>query len=114
MFNKLKKKYPKANIYKIWEHTYWGDAIHLDTWEKNPTVHGWISNPYISLGDILVTRMLSEKFCWFRIKELRYCTDPRDMFFATLEAIGDGYVTKEEVEAKVKELKPNSQVAWLI
>jgi hypothetical protein len=111
----FRKKVPEAkHIWKIWEHTYWGDAIHIDKWEKNPKIYGWVSNPSVSLGDIFVSKMNSGKLCWFRTIELKYCADPRDMFFATIEAIGNGYVTEEEVETKVKELAPNMKVGWLI
>ncbi len=112
---KKKIKIPEAkNIWKLWEHTGWGNTIYISSWELYPKITGWISNPRVSLGDIIVTRMNSGKLCWFKVIELRYCTDPKDMFSGQMKAIGDAYVTEEEVESKVKELAPNRKVSWLI
>lgn len=112
----FKRKLPEAeHIWKIWEHTNWGDAIHLDSWEKYPKMHGHIINPRVSLGDIIVTQLTCGGLAWLKVIELEYKHDPNDMFFGKLKVIGEGYVSEEEVEQKVKELAPNMQVTgWLI
>jgi hypothetical protein len=63
----------------------WGDFIG---WSKpNESIHGWKRRIPVE-GDWLLSLMTSGKTGVFRIKNVKPCKDPRDMFFADTEFVG--------------------------
>ena len=73
-------------IYNMWEHIGWGNRISWSYWEHRK-INGHL--PYkLKPGDEIRSRMQSGKIARFRVTEVEYCGDPKDMFFATVEDVG--------------------------
>lgn len=73
-------------VWKIWEHKGWGDAINWTDWDER-TIHGHLT-PSPKIGDEVQAKMQSGKIGRFEIIEIRYMSDPKDMFFATVKDLG--------------------------
>lgn len=75
---------PNPKEYKKWEHHTWGNSIEIGRINKNKgtfSIHGWLeSRPHD--GDKLIYETESGKYAVGYIVNVRYCDDPRDMFFA--------------------------------
>jgi hypothetical protein len=64
----------------------WGNTIQWFNYDKR-RVTGW-KQCKPRAGDILESRMESGKTGVFKFVEVEHCSDPHDMFFATVEDIG--------------------------
>jgi hypothetical protein len=82
---KIMKREPV--IYKLEELRGWGNSIHLDRADDNGkiTAHGWISRPYVNKGDFLTYKHFDGSEVKLKFTKVKYCNDPRDMFFAELK-----------------------------
>lgn len=70
-------------IINMWEHTTWGNNIEFFDWESRKIV-GWLgSKP--NKGDEIRSKMQSGKIARFEVKEVENCSNPDDMFFATVK-----------------------------
>jgi hypothetical protein len=76
--------HPKM-IWKAWEHSGWGDSIGWMDYQKGE-VHGH-TTPLPRAGDELQEKMQSGKTLRFEFIKVRPCTDPSDMWFATVRPI---------------------------
>ena len=61
-----------------WGHNY--DVMHRSDDGSRYKFVGWLT-PQPSNGDTLLIPMDSGKVCKFRVENIRYCGDPKDMFF---------------------------------
>jgi hypothetical protein len=64
----------------------WGDSIGFVNYDKRE-ITGHLT-PLPKVGDEFQTKMKSGKIGRFKILSIRYCVDPSDMFFGTVEDIG--------------------------
>lgn len=78
-------KHPKM-IWKKEEHRGWGDSISWMDWDKRKLMGH--TTPLPAVGDELHCQMQSGKVATFRFKKINPCTDPSDMWFATVEDQG--------------------------
>lgn len=65
----------------------WGDAMHLD--EDTLRVHGW--KPYYFSDNQVAAISLEEdkeESPIYLLQEVKWCSDPRDMFFAKAKLLG--------------------------
>jgi hypothetical protein len=70
----------KPRLYKAWELTDWGNALYMDSHFKcqgHLMIHP-------SIGDLLVAKMDNGTFYQYTFSFVKYCRDPRDMFFAQI------------------------------
>ena len=70
----------------MWEHNGWGDSIYWCSFVDR-RVSGHLT-PIPKEGDLLQCKMESGKIGVYRFKEIDYCHNPHDMFFATMEDVG--------------------------
>jgi hypothetical protein len=71
-------------VIKMWELTDWGDRISWFT--PGFTVDGHMT-PTPKAGDFIFSKMGSGRVGVYKIISVKNCKDPRDMFFADVEAI---------------------------
>lgn len=64
----------------------WGNSVAWTSVERL-RCHGWCE-PRPVRGDILKSPMRSGRVGLFVFAHVEYCSDPHDMFFATVEPIG--------------------------
>lgn len=83
---KIFRKSLSGNVWKMWEHKGWGNAINWFDFEKGKVV-GFLS-VIPSVGDELQCQMESGKIMRFRFDKIERMRDPRDMFFADMSIIG--------------------------
>lgn len=74
-------------VFKLWEHEGWGNSMFFLTWEKRE-ITGHISPIRPEVGDEIQSRMASGKVARFKVASVNLCSDPSDMFFATVEDVG--------------------------
>lgn len=88
-----RKNFQPKRIWKAWEHKGWGDSIGWIDFSRR-CISGHLT-PKPKVGDEFQTRMDSGKIGRFKIISVEYCSDPNDMFFATVSDIGytDGTFT---------------------
>ena len=74
------------------KHRGWGNNIDLLRPEKihEPSVDfvGWISFPHVAEGDTFLVPMQSGRSARFVATEVKYQSDPKDMFFAKATPVG--------------------------
>ena len=70
-------------VFKIWQHTTWGDNIFFSSVD-DLEITGHIAEP-IHKGDIIQSKMESGKIAAFKVVEIRFRTDPKDLFFGRVE-----------------------------
>lgn len=76
--------------WRMADHRSWGNTIE---WWKRPgplgkgEIVGWLT-PLPQTDDLLVTEMTSGKFGVYRITDVKWRRDPRDMFYATVRFEG--------------------------
>jgi hypothetical protein len=76
----------EKRVIKMWEHIGWGDSIDFVNYD-NRTVFGWlVDKPEV--GDTLQSKMVSGDIANFEFTEVRYETDPKDMFFGKVKDLG--------------------------
>jgi hypothetical protein len=61
---------------------FWGNSVQWTNYQAM-RVHGWCE-PRPTRGDILKAPMKSGRVGIFIFKDVEYCRDPQDMFFATV------------------------------
>ncbi len=89
--NLFKKKIKKTGrVIKIWEHKSLGNSVYFDDWKKRKII-GFLKDLPV-IGDCVHTKMESGSVAELMITKIKYCYNPKDMFFATVEDVG--YVTK--------------------
>jgi len=90
--NKLRNKEdlpePTGFIYRCDMHTTWGNAINLDAKEVEPGMYKWTAHGHLRRlpknGDIFETKTSSGRIVQMLVCSVRYCSDPRDMWFCDL------------------------------
>ena len=96
-FNKITEKrlgeQPKR-VYKKWEHAGWGNVIN---WEGYPRISGCLPRRP-KKGDELIDILKSGMVAVFEIVDVEYIHDPPDMFFATVNCLGQREPNEEEQE----------------
>lgn len=85
IYSKIKWRKPPRRVYKIGGG--WGNRIEFSDWEKRRVV-GWKAH-IPERGDRLIAE-LTMGMAKFRFASVERCSDPPDMFFATLE--DEGYL----------------------
>jgi len=73
-------------VWDVRNHKGWGNSIQLMDWESRRLV-GW-TTPLPKAGDELLFPMQSGRIGRFRFKDVNPCTDPSDMWFATMQDLG--------------------------
>ncbi len=76
----------KKIIHLVPDDNMWGAHIKWRDW-KDRTVYGHFPQRFDN-GTVFAQRMNSKKVGLFRLIEVEWCNDPRDMFFAKAEDIG--------------------------
>lgn len=61
----------------------WGNTIQFDSEDKT-RINGH-KTPMVENGDVFGQRMQSGRLAIFRIRNVKPCGDPRDMFFAEVD-----------------------------
>ena len=85
----LEVKENSSGPHKVWDmdkHKGWGNNISWLDWDKR-SLYGH-TTPLPKVGDEILSPMLSGKKGSFIIAQIRYCTDPSDMWFATVKDNG--------------------------
>ena len=95
----------KPHVYNLSDCRYWGHSIQLDVEADSPhssrclpnieelktiskiKAFGWMSNPYISKGDIVICSTFGGPDVKLKFTKVRYTDRPHDMFFAELKLI---------------------------
>lgn len=80
-----------GRVYNLEDYTSWGNNMYFLNFDERRIV-GWI-NPFGEPGqprinDEVRTRMESGRVLRFIVVEVEHMSDPRDMFYATVEDIG--------------------------
>lgn len=73
-------------IWKLWDHSRWGDSFRFEDFERRRLV-GWLT-PKPKVGDEVQSKMRSGRIGRFKITKIDECGDPKDMFFADCEDVG--------------------------
>lgn len=85
---KMSRLNPNPTEYKIWEHQKWGNSIQVRRIDKNTfSIVGWLPNKPHN-GDKLIYKTKGGHDAFGYIVDVKYCGDPRDMFFANVVPIG--------------------------
>ena len=74
-----------GNIYKMWEHSEWGNRVSWTDWHARE-IDGHLLG--IKKGDEIRSKMESGKIARFVVIEITYCSDPSDMFFGKVKDLG--------------------------
>ncbi len=78
------------SVFRVNQSIYWLD------WDRR-IICGHIGNPRI--GDVITTKMESGRTGVFEITKVRWCNDPKNMYFADVKYIGY-WVSQDEFEVK--------------
>lgn len=83
VYKKLQSNNSNPRSFKLWEHDSWGDKISIRKIYDNGSfqIVGWLYDRPIQ-GDWLIYEVQSGKYAKGIIHNIKYCQDPRDMFFA--------------------------------
>jgi hypothetical protein len=82
------KESTEPRTWNAWEYQSWGHHISFLRWEDR-RVYGHLHNRReFKPGDEVRFRMESGKVARFKVKDVEYSMDPKDMFFATVEDVG--------------------------
>lgn len=85
-----------------WLHTGWGNRVTVH-WPETPSADGMVKCDGhlrgLRLGDHVLIRFASMKIGRLVIRDIRYATNPTDLFFADLEWMDYAQETREECEA---------------
>lgn len=81
----LKKEWKPERVYDMQQHTGWGNSIQW-TDVKTRKICGWLRNKP-EKGDAIISKMESGRTFLFKVKDVKHCGDPHDMFFATVEDV---------------------------
>lgn len=85
---KMNRINPNPKEYKKWEHHRWGDSIEFGKIDKNTfSIRGWLQNKPRD-GDKLIYQTENGEYAVGYIVDVKYCGDPRDMFFANVIPFG--------------------------
>lgn len=76
-----------SRVWSVSAHQTWGDNIDIQVMPEARggqllQVSGHLSNPKMREGDFLAVPMLSRRTALYRVHDLSYTGDPRDLFFA--------------------------------
>lgn len=76
-------------IHNLWDNQRgWGHNIDFIDWDRRRLMGHHHDRRSFRIGDEVRAKMRSGKIARFSIKNVEYCNDPKDMFFADLEDIG--------------------------
>ena len=100
MFNKKERKQGKPLAWNLWEHSGWGNNIDWSDFAIR-RLYGLCYG--VRKGDYIRCEMESGDIASFKIVNIEYKSDPRDMFFATVKDVG--YVNVNGVLAKKEDVK---------
>lgn len=92
--NTIKTK-PTGYVFKMWEHSTWGNRIEFLNWDQR-TISGHYLNRLlassrkykIDVGDELQCKMETGKIGRFLVTEIKYESNPPDMFFGKVKDLG--------------------------
>lgn len=95
----LRREKPEARVPVTHDYTrrMWGHDYGFTTKDKGQTLdaHGWgPRGSYLSVGDFLLIQN-GDRTTRYMVEAVRYCPDPRDMWFATLR-----FAPRTESEAR--------------
>jgi hypothetical protein len=93
-----KRLNPSRKVWNMWEHRGWGDRLEFLVWEKR-RISGHLPNRWeFKVGDEVRERMQGGAIARFRVDEVEYVMDPKDMLFATVTDIGYLEQSRESCE----------------
>lgn len=100
-------------IYQGSYHTGWGDSINWSDYPKRQMV-GWLQRRP-EKGDEIRMEMKSGKIARYVVLEVEHCSNPDDMWFASVMDIG--YVGEKPInpirEAQETQIEPKRGISFL-
>jgi hypothetical protein len=80
-------------------HSVWGNAVYYKVLDDGMVLDAHGFRKGIAVGDYIIIGQANNKSTRYKVDKIKYCTDPSDMWFATL-SFAPRYYTLDGVQVR--------------